>query len=81
MILPLLVMEWFLVSFFPITHSLIEDWFNIFYNFTLFFYGFLFIFVQKPFSPTVQKYYKTYLYLGIMDFQFLYILLVYSRMA
>ncbi len=79
MIVPLLLMEWFLDPFFPITHSLIDDWFNFFYNLTLFLYGFLFISVQKSFFECIQKYYKTYLYMGIIAFSvFIYLINSYS---
>ena len=75
MILPLLLMECFLDPFFPTTHSLFDDWFNFFYNLTLFFYGFLLITAQKLFFETIQKYYKTYLLTGIIAFSvFLYLI-------
>ena len=75
MIVPLLLMEWFLDPLFPVTHSLFDDWFNFFYNLTLFFYGFLLISVQKTFFETIQKYYKTYLFTGIIAFSvFLYLI-------
>ncbi|CAM3527195.1 acyltransferase family protein [Aequorivita lipolytica] len=79
MIVPLLLMEWFLDPFFPITHGLFDDWFNFFYNLTLFFYGFLLISVQKSFFETIQKHYKTYLFTGIIAFSvFLYLISTYE---
>lgn len=78
LIVPLLLIEWFLDPFFPVTHSLFDDWFNFFFNLTLFFYGFLLISVQKPFFETVQKYYKTYLITGITAFSvFIFIIMIY----
>ena len=78
LIVPLLLIEWFLDPFFPVTHSLFDDWFNFFFNLTLFFYGFLLISVQKPFFETVQKYYKTYLITGIAAFSvFIFIIMIY----
>ena len=65
MILPLLLMEWFLDPFFPITHGLFDDWFNFFYNLTLFFYGFLLISARKAFFEAIRKYYTSYLVIGM----------------
>ena len=79
MIIPLLLMEWFLDPFFPTTHSLIDDWFNFLYNLTLFFYGFLLISLQKTFFETIKKYYTIYLYTGIIAFSvFLYLIKVFE---
>ena len=77
MVLPLLLMEWFLDPFFPITHSLVDDWFNFFYNLTLFFYGFLLISVHKSFFLTIRKNYKIYLSTGVITFS-VFIFLVES---
>ncbi|VXB58429.1 Glucan biosynthesis protein [Flavobacterium sp. 9AF] len=74
-ILPLFLMESFLDPFFPITHSLFDDWFNFFYNLVLFLYGFIFITKQELFFKTVSTYYKTYFKIGIMAFSlFLYLI-------
>lgn len=70
LILPLLLMEWFLDPFFPITHGLFDDWFNLSYNLVLFLYGFIFISIQKPFFKTVTKYYKMNLFIGLVSFVF-----------
>lgn len=67
-ILPLLLMEWFLDPFFPITHALIGDWFNFLYNLTLFFYGFVLISLREEFFASVQAYYRDYFKIGIVSF-------------
>ena len=77
MILPLLMMEWFLKPIFPITNGLIGDWFNFFYNLTLFFYGFLVISIQSPFFENIKKYYKSYLFTGIIAFA-IFIFVIYN---
>ena len=68
LILPLVLMEWFLDPFFPATHALIDDWFNFFYSLTLFFYGFMLISIQKQFFNAVEKHYKSYIIIGILAF-------------
>ncbi|SDB50353.1 Peptidoglycan/LPS O-acetylase OafA/YrhL, contains acyltransferase and SGNH-hydrolase domains [Flavobacteriaceae bacterium MAR_2010_188] len=79
MILPLLLMEWFLDPFFPITHGLFDDWFNFFYNLTLFFYGFLLIFCQQEFFENLRNFYKSYLAIGVIAFSvFLFLVMNYE---
>jgi glucans biosynthesis protein C len=79
MIVPLLLLEWFVDPFSPITHGLFNDWFNFFYNLTLFFYGFLFISIQKTFFETIQKNYKIYVITGIIAFSvFLFLIKAYD---
>lgn len=68
LIVPLFLMEGFLDPFSPITHGLINDWYNFLYNLTLFFYGFMFIMVGKSFFATVVRYRKAYLVSGIINF-------------
>lgn len=68
LILPLLLMEWFLDPFFPVTHGLFDDLFNFSYNLVLFLYGFILISIQKSFFKAVQKHYKTNLLIGIISF-------------
>lgn len=68
LVLPLFLMESFLDPFFPITHGLVDDWYNFTYNLVLFFYGFVLIIVGKPFFETAGKYFKSYLLVGIIFF-------------
>lgn len=77
LLLPLFLMECFLDPFFPVTHALVGDWYNFTYSFTLFVYGYMFIQYQKTFFTTVQTYYKSYLYTGIVCFT-VFIWIVYT---
>lgn len=54
-IVPLILMEWFLDPFFPITHGLFDDWYNFFYNLTLFFYGFIIISMYNVFFQEFES--------------------------
>jgi hypothetical protein len=65
---PLLQLEWFLDPFFPITHGLVDDWFNLVYNLVLFLYGYLLVAVRANFWQNIQQYYRNYLAVGIMAF-------------
>lgn len=68
LILPLYLWESFLEPFFPSTHALWGDWFNVVNYLTLFFYGFLLISVGDVFWKTVEENRRKYLYLGIVGF-------------
>ncbi|MFC3881284.1 acyltransferase family protein [Algoriphagus namhaensis] len=71
MVIPLYLWESLVEPFFPSTHALLGDWFNLINYCTLFFYGFLLISVQDVFWPTVQAARRSYLYLGLLAFSLL----------
>jgi glucans biosynthesis protein C len=71
LIIPLYFWESLLEPFFPSTHALIGDWFNLVNYFTLFFYGFLLISAKEIFLETVRRYRRLYLYMGITGFSLL----------
>lgn len=68
LVVPLYFWESFLEPFFPSTHALWGDWFNVVNYLTLFFYGFLLISVGDVFWKTVAANRRKYLYLGIIGF-------------
>ncbi|MGY6742483.1 MAG: acyltransferase family protein [Cecembia sp.] len=68
LIVPLYLWESLLEPFFPSTHALWGDWFNVVNYLTLFFYGFLLISVGDVFWKTVATNRRKYLYLGIAGF-------------
>ncbi len=70
-IVPLYFWEALLEPYYPSTHALIGDWFNIVNYFTLFFVGFLLISVKDSFWKTVTENRRSYLYCGIAGFSIL----------
>lgn len=68
LIVPLYLWESLLEPFFPSTHALWGDWFNVVNYLTLFFYGFLLISVGDIFWRTLAANRRKYLYLGIAGF-------------
>lgn len=68
LIIPLYLWEALLEPFFPSTHALIGDWFNIINYLTLFLYGFLLIATGEIFWKTVMENRKKYLLTGIAAF-------------
>jgi len=68
LIVPLYVWESLLEPFFPSTHALVGDWFNIINYITLFFFGFLLISVKDAFWKTVLDNRRKYLYCGVIGF-------------
>jgi hypothetical protein len=68
LVVPLYLWESFLEPFFPSTHALIDDLFNLIIYITLFFYGFLLISIKDVFWNTVLENRRKYLYLGIVCF-------------
>ncbi len=70
-IIPLYLFEAFLEPFFPITHALIDDWFNFVNCITLFFYGFLLVATKDVFWQSVEKKKKYFLGMGIVSFMLL----------
>jgi glucans biosynthesis protein C len=68
LILPLYLWEALLEPFFPSTHALWGDWFNVVNYSTLFFYGFLLISVKEIFWQTVERHRLKYFLAGIVGF-------------
>jgi glucans biosynthesis protein C len=68
LIVPLYLWESLLEPFFPSTHALIGDWFNVVNYLTLFFYGFLLITVQEVFWKTVTEHRAKYMLTGIIAY-------------
>jgi len=75
--LPLFLWEAFLEPFFPSTHALIGDWFNLVNYLTFFFYGFLMISIKDRFWATLKLYRRHFLYCGIVAF----VLMISLRMV
>ena len=68
LIVPLYFWESMLEPFFPSTHTLVGDWFNLFNYLTLFLYGFLLLSAKEVFWETVKKNRRLYLFSGIAGF-------------
>jgi glucans biosynthesis protein C len=68
LVIPLYLWESLLEPFFPSTHALFGDWFNIVNYITFFFYGFMLISVKEIFWETVTRNRQKYLYMGITGF-------------
>lgn len=68
LIIPLYLWEALLEPFFPSTHALWGDWFNLINYINLFFYGFLLISVKDVFWKTVLTNRRIYLYFGLAGF-------------
>jgi glucans biosynthesis protein C len=71
LIIPLYIWESLVEPFFPSTHALWGDWFNVVNYITLFFYGFLLISVKDIFWKTVMENRRKYLYMGLVGFTLL----------
>lgn len=67
-VVPLYFVESLVQPFFPITHALVNDWFNFTFSITLFFYGFVLIATGEVFWETVAKMKQKSLVLGIICF-------------
>ena len=67
-IIPLYLCEALLEPFFPVTHALVDDWFNFISSMLLFFYGFVLISVKEEFWKTVEQNRRFYLYCGLLGF-------------
>ncbi len=67
-IIPLYFIEALVEPFFPITHALIDDWFNFINCLVLFFYGFLLIASGKEFWTSVDQIKNKALIIGIIAF-------------
>ena len=67
-ITPLYFPESLLEPFFPSTHALIGDWFNLVNYGLMFFFGFVLIAVQDEFWTLVKKNRRRFLFAGILAF-------------
>ena len=65
-VIPLYFVESLVEPFFPITHALVDDWFNFIFSIILFFYGFILIATGEVFWGTVARMKQKALALGIM---------------
>jgi glucans biosynthesis protein C len=68
LIIPLYLWESMLEPFFPSTHALIGDWFNLANYLTLYLYGYLLISAGGVFWESVMANRRLYLYSGITGF-------------
>lgn len=67
-IVPLYFIETLIEPFFPITHALIDDWFNFINCMTLFFFGFILVLTKETFWEAVVKFRKQNLIVGALAF-------------
>lgn len=67
-VIPLYLAEAFIEPYFPITHALIDDWFNFINCMMLFLFGFLLMLIKDVFWITVEKYRSYFLITGILSF-------------
>ena len=67
-IIPLYLAEAFLEPFFPVTHALVGDWFNIASSMCFFFFGFLLIACGEEFWKAVDRIKAKALLIGIICF-------------
>lgn len=67
-VIPLYFVESLVEPFFPITHALVDDWFNFTFSIILFFYGFVLIATGNVFWQTLIKIKNKALILGIIGF-------------
>ncbi|MBO0343234.1 MAG: acyltransferase family protein [Bacteroidota bacterium] len=67
-VIPLYFVESLVEPFFPVTHALVDDWFNFTFNIILFFYGFVLIATGDVFWQTVANVKSKALVLGVIGF-------------
>lgn len=67
-IVPLYLIEAFMEPFFPVTHALIDDWFNFTFSMVLFFYGFVLLLAGNVFWERLEKLRTKALFLGLFTF-------------
>ncbi|MEC3964878.1 acyltransferase family protein [Flagellimonas halotolerans] len=67
-VIPLYLVESLVEPFFPITHALVDDWFNFIFSIILFFYGFVLIATGDVFWQILAKVKKKALTLGVIGF-------------
>ena len=70
-VIPLFLLESFVEPFFDITHALIDDWFNICFSITLFFYGFICIASGNVFWKCLDAIKRKALLIGLVAFTLL----------
>ncbi|MDF0707270.1 acyltransferase family protein [Flagellimonas okinawensis] len=67
-VIPLYFVESLVEPFFPVTHALVDDWFNFIFSIILFFYGFVLIATGNTFWESLAKIRYKALTLGIIGF-------------
>lgn len=67
-IIPLYLTETFLEPFFPVTHALLDDWFNFMNCLLLFFYGFILIASGKELWKSLDRIKSKALIIGTISF-------------
>ncbi len=67
-VIPLYFVESLVEPFFPVTHALVDDWFNFIFSIILFFYGFILIATGDVFWQTLTKVKSKAIILGIVGF-------------
>ncbi|MGD8779716.1 MAG: acyltransferase [Ignavibacteria bacterium] len=70
--LPLLLTYYCLAPFFPTTHSLIDDWYNLTYSLIFFIYG-MFIISVEGLWDIIERYRKLSLKIALVPFVFLWL--------
>lgn len=78
-VIPLYFTESLLEPFFPSTHALIGDWFNLVNYGLMFFFGFILIAVQDEFWALVNRYRRRFLYSAILSFTILLCLILLTE--
>lgn len=67
-VMPLYFVESLVEPFFPVTHALVDDWFNFIFSIILFFYGFILIATGDVFWQALTKVKSKAIILGIIGF-------------
>ncbi|NVN17409.1 acyltransferase family protein [Muricauda sp. HICW] len=67
-VIPLYFVESLVEPFFPVTHALVDDWFNFIFSIILFFYGFTLIATEDVFWQALTKVKSKAIILGIVGF-------------
>ena len=67
-VIPLYFVESLVEPFFPVTHALVDDWFNFIFSIILFFYGFILIATGDVFWQALTKVKSKAIILGIIGF-------------
>jgi len=67
-VIPLYFVESLVEPFFPVTHALVDDWFNFIFSIILFFYGFILIATGDVFWQALTKVKSKAIILGIVGF-------------
>lgn len=67
-VIPLYMTEAFIEPFFPVTHALIDDWFNFIFSMILFFYGFVLLLAGEVFWKSLENIRKKALVVGTIAF-------------